>query len=92
MRSERQIQQDARAQKFVGRRGLLPIKYPDPKTQTGDGTLLVEVEVTEAKVAFGHVKVFVTPVNGKGHWWVLASRVKFTRRVTTGFTRRKQSA
>jgi len=40
------------------------------------GDLVIEVEVRDVKVSYGHVLYEVTPVSGKGNKWVRADRVR----------------
>ena len=45
-------------------------------TTHGKGFVTVEIEVTDARTAFGRIDLEVTPVAGSGRMWVSADSVQ----------------
>lgn len=50
---------EQRIKEFVGKRAFLPV-----------GEIKVMVKITDLKVSWGHERVLVSPISGKGEAWV----------------------
>ena len=60
--------------RYVGKRALLD-QPPKDARGGGDFVLHHEVEVLDASLAFGRVRVLVSPVSGHGQQWVTPERL-----------------